>query len=101
MAEPVNELHERINKLNKRLAEIQKEREKVLKILEVTEVMVDDILNKVRAILDTTDRKELKAALLHFIERIKIHGQDVTIEWNSFKKPTSGILSVTGDPGGI
>jgi seryl-tRNA synthetase len=101
MAEPINELHERINKLNKRLAEIQKEREKALKIPAITEAMVDDIMGKVMAILETTDRQELKAALTHFIERIIIDGQDLTIEWNSFKKPTSRILPVTGAPGGL
>jgi site-specific DNA recombinase len=100
MATPINELHERINRLNNRLAEVEKEREKALKLPAITDVMVDDILNKVRAMLDTTDRKELKAALTHFIERIEIHGQDVTIEY-TFKKPTTAKVPVTGDPGGI
>jgi hypothetical protein len=63
--------------------------------------MVDDIINKVKVILETTDREELKTALTHFIDRIIIAGQDVTIKWNSFKKPTSRILPVIGDPGGI
>jgi hypothetical protein len=63
--------------------------------------MIDDIIGKVKAILETTDRQELKAALTHFIERIIIDGQDVTIGWFSFKKPTSRILPVIGDPGGI
>ena len=101
IAEPVNELHERIYKLNKRLTEIQIERGKVLKIPDITEAMVDDIMEKVNAILETTDRQELKAALTHFVERIIIDGQDVTIEWNTFKKPTLRILPVIGDPGGI
>jgi hypothetical protein len=100
MAEPINELHERINKLNKRLAEIQKEREKALNIPAITEAMVDDIIGKVKAILETTDRQELKAALTHFIERITIDGQDVTIEY-TFKKPSTVTGFTTGDPGGI
>jgi hypothetical protein len=62
--------------------------------------MVDDILNKVRAMLDTTDRKEIKAALSHFIERITIDGQDVTIEY-SFKKPATANVPTAGDPGGL
>ena len=62
--------------------------------------MVDDILSKVRAILDTTDRQELKTALGYFIERIVIHGWDITIEY-SFKKPATSRVPTTGDPGGI
>lgn len=100
MATPINELHERINRLNKRQAEIKREREKALKLPVITDTMVDNILDKVHAMLDTTDRKELKAALSHFIERIEIHGQDVTIEY-SFKKPTTIKVSTDGDPGGL
>jgi hypothetical protein len=42
----LNELHERIKRLNNRLAEIEKEREKALKLTVITDVMVDDILFK-------------------------------------------------------
>jgi hypothetical protein len=63
--------------------------------------MVDDIISRVKVILETTDREELKIALTYFIDRIIIAGQDVTIEWNSFKKPTSRILPEIGDPGGL
>jgi len=61
--------------------------------------MVNDILEKTRAMLDTTDRRELKTALFHFIERAKIDGRDVTIEY-TFKKPSTGIVPTNGDPGG-
>jgi hypothetical protein len=43
-----------------------------LKLPAITEAMVDDILVKVRDMLDTTDRKERKAALAHFIEWIEV-----------------------------
>ena len=62
--------------------------------------MVDDILLKVHALLDLADRRELKAALSHFIERIEIHGQDVTIEY-TFKKPTTANVSTVWRPRGI
>lgn len=61
--------------------------------------MVDDIMGKVKAILETTDRQELKAALTHFIERIIIDGQDVTIEY-TFKKPTTANVSTVWRPRG-
>ena len=99
MAEPINELHNHITYLNKRLAEIEKERQKTLKIPVVTDVMVDEILLKVRTMLDSTDPKELKTALSHFIERIEINGQNVTIEY-TFKKPSTEIVPTIGDPGG-
>jgi hypothetical protein len=65
----------------------------------ITNAMVDDILTKVHALLDTTDRKELKAALSHFIERIEIQGQDVTVEYTFNKPVKTGFTN--GDPGGI
>ena len=99
-ADSINELHLRIQKLNKRLAEIEKERERALKLPAITDAMVDDILLKVHAMLDLADRRELKAALSHFIERIEIYRQDVTIEY-TFKKPTTANVSTVGDPGGL
>jgi hypothetical protein len=100
MAAPINELHECINRLEKRLSEIDRERERSLKLPTITESIVTDVLEKPLAILETTDRKELKTALSHFIERILIDGQDVTIEY-TFKKPTMAIVPTNGDPGGI
>ena len=100
LADSINETHERIARLNKRLAEIEKEQEKALKLPEISEAMVNDMLQRVHAMLDITDRKELKVALTHFIERIEVHGQDVTIEY-TFKKPSMVIVPTNGDPGGI
>ncbi len=100
LADSINELHERIKALNKRLAGIEKERERALKLPVITDAMVEDILLKVHAMLDLADRRELKAALSHFIERIEIDGQDVTIEY-TFKKPSTVKVFTIGDPGGI
>ena len=72
--------------------------EKKLKIPAVTGSKVNDILYKIRAMFDTADRKGLKTASSHFIERIGIKGQNLTIEY-TFKKEVT--LSVSGDPEGI
>ena len=82
------------------MADVEKERQRALRLPVVTEAMVDNTLTKVNAMLKTTDRQKLKAALSHFIERIVIDGQDVTIEY-TFKKLFTGKVPTTGDPGGI
>jgi hypothetical protein len=63
-------------------------------------VRVNDILNKTRAMFDTTDPRELKLALSHFIERVENDGRDATIEY-TLKKISTGIGPVNGDPGGL
>jgi hypothetical protein len=100
MAAPINELHEKINRFDKRLAELEKEHEKALKLPAITDSMVNDILEKTRAMLDTTDRKELKTALGHFIDRIEVDGSNISIEWG-FKKPTRQFVPSIGDPGAL
>ena len=96
----MNELHERKRALNKRLAEIEKERERALKLPAITEAMIDDVLTRVYAMFELTEHQELKAALARFIERIEINGQDITIQY-TFAKPVSTNVPSIGDPGGI
>lgn len=57
------------------------------------------MLDQLSTLGETAGQRELKAALTHFIERIEIHGQDVTIEY-SFKKPAIAKVPTNGDPGG-
>jgi len=57
------------------------------------------LLERLSILGETAGQRELKAALTHFIERIEIHGQDVTIEY-SFKKPAIAKVPTNGDPGG-
>jgi hypothetical protein len=56
------------------------------------------MLSTVHTMLDSTEPRELKAALSHFIERIEINGQDVTIQY-TFKKPLTANVPALGDPG--
>ena len=96
----INELHERKKRLNSELVELEKQRERELKVPVITESMVDEVLKRVNDIFQLTEPQELKAALSRFIERIEIHGQEVSISY-TFAEPVSANVSTTGDPGGI
>ena len=86
-------------RLNNRLLEIETERERALKLPQVTEAMVNDLQDTVFRMLDVTNLQELKITLSHFIERIEISGREMTIQY-SVAPPTTGIVSTNGDPGG-
>ena len=85
--------------LKNKLVELEKQRERELKLPVITESMVDEVMKRVKEIFQLIEPVELKTALSHFIERIEINGQEVTIEY-TFGKHMSGKVSTTGDPGG-
>lgn len=96
----VNQRLEKKTQLDRRLTEIEAERQRALKLPEIGEATVNDMLGKVHAMLELTDPRELKIALSHFIDRIEISGNEVSIFY-SVAKPVTQIVPVTGDPGGI
>jgi hypothetical protein len=100
MEKPITELHDRIKLLEKRLAEVERGRLKDTRLSGITNSMVNGVFTKVHAMFESTDPKELKTALTHFIGRITVHGQDVTIEY-TFKQPVTKKVPTNGDPGGI
>jgi hypothetical protein len=87
------------NKLVKRLAEIDAEKAKSLRLPPVTEMMVDEVINNVHSILDTTEPQELKVALSHFIEKIEMNGKETTIFYSVILPVKEKVLNF-GDPGG-
>ncbi len=66
----------------------------------ITDTAVDDVLRKMAAMLDTTEPKERKAVLAHFIERIEISGTRATF-YCTFNEPETQNIRVSGDPEGI
>lgn len=88
------------NKLVKRLAEIDAEKAKSLRLPPMTEMMVDEVINNVHSILDTTEPQELKVALSHFIEKIEMNGKETTIFYSVIPPVKEKVLNF-GDPGGI
>ena len=78
--------------LEKRLAEIAMVKERLLKIPEVSEKTVDEVINKIQDIFEFTNYQELKVTLAHFIE--------LTIHY-SFDLAAKGSMPVGSDPWGI
>ena len=61
---------------------------------------MDAVLDQVHSMIDTTDPRELKTALSHFIEKIEVTGSEITIFY-SVAPPKKAIMPTNGDPGGI
>jgi hypothetical protein len=68
--------------LKKRLAQVQAERQRALKIPEVTEPMVDDVEASINRIFSATVPKELQRAIGDYIERIEIKDREMTIRYS-------------------
>ena len=68
--------------LDKRLAALEFKRQEGLKIPEVTEAMVTDVVQSTHEIFDSTNPAELKVALAHFIDRIDLRGREVQIGYS-------------------
>lgn len=82
VAKPINERLDKKKALERRLLEIERERERALKLPRVTEGMVDSVLAKVHAMLEVTNPQELKTTLSHFVERIQVKGQELTLYYS-------------------
>jgi hypothetical protein len=76
LAKPINERMEQKRQLQKTLVEIARNKELEIKLPQITDDIVTEVQKKVQAVLDQTDRRELKTALARFIERIEITGDD-------------------------
>jgi hypothetical protein len=87
-------------RLDKRLADIETDRQRGLKLPEIAEGMVDEVVIKVHAMLNVTDPQELKIALSRFIERIEVSGTELTIFY-SMAPPATRIVSTESDPQGL
>ena len=98
--QPINERLDIASKLKTRIAEIKRDMERAMRIPEVTEREVDDILVTVYEMLDTAEPSELKVSLGQFIDRIDISGKEMTINY-WVAKPVNEIVPITGDLGGI
>jgi hypothetical protein len=96
----INELLVLKRRLQHRLDEIETERQRALKLPTVTETMVDEVLDQVHSMVDTTDPQELKTALSHFIEKIEVTGSEITIFY-SVAPPKKAIVPTNGDPEGL
>lgn len=82
LAKPINEREQKRSLLEKQLEGIEKVKERAIKLPVITEAMVDDVLTKVRAMLDSTNPQELKTALAHFIDRIEVQGSQLTLYYS-------------------
>lgn len=96
----INELLTLKRRLQHRLDEIETERKRTTKLPAVTETIVDEVLDQVYSMIDTTDPQELKTALSHFIEKIEVTGSEVTIFY-SVATPRKAIVPTNGDPEGL
>ena len=83
-----------------RHADLEKQRDRALKIPAVTDAAVDDVRARLGTVLETTEPRELKAILAHFIERVEVEGRRATF-YCTFAEPKGEIVSVAGDPEGI
>jgi len=95
----INERSQELQSLKVRLAELEKQRERTLRMPAITDAAVDDVLQKIAAMLDTTDPKELEAILAHFIEKIEISGERATFYY-TFNGPETQNMRLDGDPEG-
>jgi hypothetical protein len=78
----------------------EKNSNQALKIPAVTDAAVAEVLLKLQTMLETTDPRELKAILSHFIEKMEISGNKATFIY-TFTEPKTEIVSSNGDPEGI
>lgn len=82
VAKPINERRDKKRMLEKQLAEIEREKQKQLKIPKITEAMVDEVLAKTLSMFDNTDPHELKNTLAHFIDRIELKSRELAIYYS-------------------
>ena len=67
---------------------------------EVADNMLDEVVFKTQEMFNTANPHELKLALAHFIEKIDLLGNEVTMCY-SFAPASKGIVPVGSDPSGI
>jgi site-specific DNA recombinase len=96
----INGFNQELQGLRIHLTELEKQRDRAMKIPAITDANVVDVMLKLQTMLETTDPKELKTILSHFIEKIEIDGKKATFYY-TFTEPRNEIVLTTGDPEGI
>jgi site-specific DNA recombinase len=89
----INAAHRELEGQQLAYAELEKQRERALKIPVVTEAAVTEVLTNLKAVLDTTEPKELKAIVGRFIERIEIAGTKATFKYTFGESATENYAS--------
>ena len=97
---PIRKLKVQQKQLEAELAEAERERDRRIGTRKATPELVAQVQARLHALLDTKEPKELKAVLHHFIERIIVDGQQLTIRYTIAPDETE-MVYITGDPGGI
>ncbi|MDD4985271.1 MAG: recombinase family protein [Dehalococcoidales bacterium] len=97
VSKPINDRMERKLKLEIRLEDIELERLRAANLPAVTDEAVNEMREKICCIFNSPDAQELKNALAHFIEKIEISGNEMTVTY-SFGVSKTGIVPVGSDP---